>query len=265
MKNNEEKYKQSHHMPFFQFPLMKDFEFKGLTMSAQAVLAGVYESNHEIDPYVKELLPHLQMPENVRESGQQSMTITIEGYKKYWQKAKEKTCCYPGPLSFSTMKAGAKSDIISTVDCILTRIPINSGYSPSRWKQVIDVMIPKKAGITNLNSLRTIVLFHPDCNYAFKHIGREMMYLAEKTKTLAPEQYGSWKNHRAIDLEVNKALTYDILRQLKRPGAISSNDAKSCYDLIGHSQASMIMQWHGVPKSAVDCLFTTLQDAEHRV
>ena len=27
----------------------------------------------------------------------------------------------------------------------------------------------------------------------------------------------------------------------------------------------MIMQRHGVPKVAVDCLFTTLQDAEHKV
>lgn len=265
MANNEEKYKQSHRTPFFQFPLMGDFGFKGLTTLAQALLAGVYESNHQIDSYVTELMPHLQMPQNVCERGHNSMTITFEGYRNYWKKAKESTSCYPGPLSFATMKAGAKSDMISTTDCILTRVPIDSGYSPSRWKQAIDVMIPKMAGLTQLNSLQTIVLFRLDCNYAFKHIGHEMMRLAEETKTLAPEQYGSRQNHRAIDLAVNKTLTYDILRQLKRPGAICSNNAKSCYDLIGHTQASIIMQQHGVPKSVVDCLFTTLQDVEHRV
>jgi hypothetical protein len=43
-----------------------------------------------------------------------------------------------------------------------------------------------------------------------------MMAVAEKTGALAPEQYGSRKKHKAIDLAVNKALTFDILRQLKR-------------------------------------------------
>jgi hypothetical protein len=65
-----------------------------------------------------------------------------------------------------------------------------------------------------------------------------------------------------MDLAVNKALTYDLLRQLKRTGAVCSNDAKSCYDLIGYAQASLAMQRHGVPKPAVDCLFTTLQDGD---
>lgn len=129
----------------------------------------------------------------------------------------------------------------------------------------MDVMILKKSGLTQLSALRTIVLFPVDCNYAFKHIGREMMCIAEYTKTLAPEQYGSRKDHKTMDLAINKVLTYNLLRQLKRTGALCSNDAKSCYDLIGHAQASLAMQRHGVPRSAVDCLFTTLQDAKHRV
>ncbi len=87
----------------------------------------------------------------------------------------------------------------------------------------------------------------------------------EHTQSLAPEQYGSRRGHRSIDLVVNKALTYDLLRQLKRPGAICSSDARFCYDLIGHSQASIAMQRNGVPKPAVDCLFTTLQNATHQV
>ena len=92
-----------------------------------------------------------------------------------------------------------------------------------------------------------------------------MMQVAEKTKSLTPEQYGSRKKHKAIDLAVNKALTFDILQQLKRAGAICSNDAKSCYDLIGHTQASLSMQRVGVPKSIINCLFTTLQEAVHQV
>lgn len=45
MENNENKYKQAHHSPFFQFPLVEEFGFKGLITASQAVLSGVYESS----------------------------------------------------------------------------------------------------------------------------------------------------------------------------------------------------------------------------
>jgi hypothetical protein len=100
-------------------------------------------------------------------------------------------------------------------------------------------MIMKKSGVTTLNGLHTVVLFPVDANYAFKHC--------------------------ATNLAVNKVLTYDLMRQLKRPGAVCSNDAKSCYDLIGHTVASLAMQRMGVPKGVADCLFTTLQSGIHEV
>lgn len=91
------------------------------------------------------------------------------------------------------------------------------------------------------------------------------MKVAEATKFLAPEQYESRKQHRAINLAVCKALIYDLIRQARRPGAICSNDAKSCHDLMGHTQASIVMQRNRVPKADVDCLFSTLQKATHQV
>jgi hypothetical protein len=127
-------------------------------------------------------------------------------------------------------------------------------------------MIPKRSGLTNLDALRTIVLFEADCYYAFKHIGREMMHTAEATSSMAPEQYGSRKCHKSIDLAVNKSLTNDLLRQLKWPdGTIYPNDAKVCYDLIGHTQATLAMQKLAVPEPAMCCLFSTLQDMSHQV
>jgi hypothetical protein len=126
-------------------------------------------------------------------------------------------------------------------------------------------MLLKKSRITTINSLRTIVLFPVDCNFAFKHVGKQMMWLAESTNTLAEVQYGSRKHHHSINLAVNKTLTFDILRQLKRPGAICSNDAKSCYNLIEHPQASLAMQRVGVPWEFIDCLITTLQEGHDQV
>lgn len=92
-----------------------------------------------------------------------------------------------------------------------------------------------------------------------------MMYNAKRNGSLATEQYGSRKGHRSIDLVVDKTLSNDLFRQLKSPGALCSNDAKSCYDLIAHSPASVAMQRQGIPECATTCMFTTLQELKHQV
>jgi hypothetical protein len=92
-----------------------------------------------------------------------------------------------------------------------------------------------------------------------------MMRNAKIHRTLAPEQFGSRKNLQAIDLAVNKVLTNDILCQLKSPGAICANNAKSCYDLIVHPSAVLAMRRQGVPESVMTCLFNTLQEVKHQV
>jgi len=263
--SNNAKFLQSSHTPFYLPPLKDEFGFKGLTNSAQAALAGLYESNFDIQEQVLDVITQWQMPQAVRDLGPINMDLSFDQYTSFWRKAKEDTSCFPSALSFSTMKAGSFDSSIASLDCSMTRIPLKYGFAPNRWKHCLDVMLLKKSGITDLSGLRTIVLFPVDCNYAFKHVGRSMMRIAEQTKSLAPEQYGSRKRHKAIDLAVNKALTFDILRQLKRAGAICSNDAKSCYDLIGHTQASLSMQRVGVPRNIIKCLFTTLQEAVHTV
>jgi len=264
MKNNEAKFRQSHHRPFFHDPLNEISAFKGSHLKHQGSWR-VYMNVMKQLQKPKQLLEALAMPSSIRTSGTQSMDISLDSYRSFWRKAKEATSSYPGAISFSTMKAGASSDLISAIECNMTRIPLRTGYPLKRWKKCMDVMILKKSGITSLNSLRTVCLFATDCNYAFKHIGREMMRHAECNAALAPEQYGSRKRRRATDLATNKALTYDIIRQLKWPAAVCSNDTKSCYDLIGHTQASLAMQRMGVPQAAIDCLFTTLQNATHKV
>ena len=103
------------------------------------------------------------------------------------------------------MKAGAYDKDIAALDCSMTRIPLKVGFAPDRWKFCLDVML------MILSGLRTIVLFPVDCNFAFKHVGHQMMQVAELTRSLAPKQYGSRKQHKAIDLAINKALTFDIL------------------------------------------------------
>ena len=83
------------------------------------------------------------MPQEVRALGQQSMEISLESYQGLWKKANEKTSAYPDALSFATMKVGASDEIISELEGSLINIALNSGYSPVRWRHLLDVMILK--------------------------------------------------------------------------------------------------------------------------
>jgi hypothetical protein len=262
--SNKKKFQQSFGTPFYNYPYNKLFGYLGITPASKQVLDGTFIPPAEASTHMKDFLKHLIMPLAIK-NNPTTMELSVDTFIHYWKKARENTACFPSEFSFATFKASSHDIFLATMDCILTRIPLNTGYSPQRWQRAVDVMIPKKTNRTDIDNLRTICLFEVDANFSFKHIGRQMMINAEKHQTLAKEQYGSRKRHRAIDLALNKVLTNDILRQAKRIGAICSNDAKACYDLIGHAQASLCMQRQGVPQSAVKCLFTTLQSATHSV
>jgi hypothetical protein len=96
-------------------------------------------------------------------------------------------------------KAGAFSDLISEVGAILTDILLQTGYSPKRWRKAVNAMLRKKEGISLIDYVRTIVLFHSDYNYMKKIVGRKMMWNAELFGQLASEQFGSRAGHRGIE------------------------------------------------------------------
>jgi hypothetical protein len=181
-----------------------------VTDLSDKVLKGNWVIAESTPEHIKSFLTHVATPQ-VIQNNPTTMEMTITSYVAFWKHAKENISCYPSELSFSTMKASSHDNYLSTIDCVMTRIPLQTGYSPLRWQRCVDVMIPKKSNMTDIDNLRTICLFKVDANYAFKHIGRKMMHNAELHHTLAQEQYGSRKKHRAIDLALNKVLTNDLL------------------------------------------------------
>ncbi len=265
MASTKRKYTASFHTPFMIPPLVNNVGYLATGHAAEEILDGTYSPHDRINRYTRQLLQQLQRPALVEQKGNHPTSMPLETYCNYWKKSKERKSCFPGALSFSTLKAGSRDETIATFKCIMTRIPIFRGYTPNHWKKCLDIMITKKAGLIQVDSLGSIVVFQPDCNYAFKFLGREMMAFAEKNGTLAPEQFGSRRNHCAIDQAVNKVLTNNNLRQGKCPGTISSNDAKSCYDLIVHAPAILSMHQQGVPESTTLCMFQTFQEAQHYV
>jgi hypothetical protein len=112
-------------------------------------------------------------------------------------------------------------------------------------------MLEKKKGNFRVDKMRAILLYEANFNQNNKKLGRDMVYTAEQLQVVAKEQYGSRKHKAATEQCLNKRLTFDLARQLKRPLAMCSNDAKSCYDRIVHSVASLCMRRMGVEEPPI--------------
>jgi hypothetical protein len=147
----------------------------------------------------------------------------------------------------------------------MASFPVCTGYSPKAYQDGMNAMLVKKAGDYQAHRLRTILLFHAEFNHSNKRLASQMMSYAEAKGGLAPEQYGSRKGLSAISHCINKRLTFDLLRQQRIPGALLANDAKSCYDRIVYSVASLCMQRLGVPKQPIQMMFRTIADLRHFV
>ena len=154
---------------------------------------------------------------------------------------------------------------LALIDLQLARIPYLTGYSPLLWQQGINCMLEKKKGNFRVDKLRAILFYEAEFNLINKFIGRESMYSAKRLRGVAWEQYGCRKEHSAVNQGLNKALTCDICLQQKQPFAICSNDAKSCFDHIVHSIASLALQRVGFPPEPLICVFTTIRHLEHRI
>jgi hypothetical protein len=140
--SNKKKFRQSFHTPFYNYPYNKLFGYNGLMHSAQKVLDSTFVPPMDASCHVKDFLQQLVMPHSIRNSTN-NMEITLSSFLSYWRKAKENTSCFPRELSFATMKASTYNIMLSIIDCTMMRIPLQSGYSPTRWKRCVDVMIQK--------------------------------------------------------------------------------------------------------------------------
>jgi hypothetical protein len=85
-----------------------------------------------------------------------------------------------------------------------------------------------------------------------------MMYTAGRLRLVVKEQYKSRKDKAAIEQCLNNRLTSDLAHQLKSLLAMSSNDAKVCYERIAHSVASLCMRRTGVEEPPIVFRVTTI-------
>ena len=193
------------------------------------------------------------------------MEVTEQDYVHSWTKPREHTACAPGPMHYGTFKAMKWSEKATRLHTIMANIPLLTGYTPQRWTQCVDSMLPKKKDEWRPAKLRLTALLMPDFNHNNKILGRRAMAHAEEDGTLAMEQYGSRKHLSASKHALNKRLVLDILRVQRRPAVICANDAKACYDRILHFAAYVSLRKAGLTKQATISMLEPIRRLTHRI
>ena len=172
----------------------------------------------------------------------------------------EMTSSSPSGLHYGLWKANNQDRLLNKVDTMFRAVVFKYGSVFTRWRRALDVEILKEPGNFNIEKQRIIVLIEGDHQLNAKRLSRMVMGSIDKStqELIAKEQYGSRKQHRAVEVILNSRLVDDILRIKRKPGIICSNDARSCYNRIVHLIFAICLRRLGVHpnpiKSTVEML-----------
>ena len=100
----------------------------------------------------------------------------VEDHIQGWKKQNERISSAPIGLHFGHYKAGIQDKDIALFDAAMRSLPYEHGFAPDLWKEIVDVEILKKAGVYNIEKMRTITLMHSDFNMNNKKLGKERDY-----------------------------------------------------------------------------------------
>jgi hypothetical protein len=204
-------FSQSHDTPPMTEPLVSDLGYLADTPESQSILDGTYIPPPGVNFYARLLLRELRMPDNMRLSPMTAVSVTPASNRQAWKRQKEAVSSEPDGLTYSHYIAGSQDDAINQFDALMRSLPYEFGFSPTHWQSITDVEILKKAGVYDIDKMRTITLMDSSFNMNNKQLGRDVMKHAETLGNLAREQYGSRKHHQASTAATNKVLTMDLL------------------------------------------------------
>ena len=256
---NKHKYHQTEATcPFMQEPLLHDFGELGIGPCTQEVLDGTYDPPSSVSEQTKAYIEMCKLP--TEEMIVNPLTRSLEYFCDSWRAMKERTSSRT--IHFGHFKAAIQNDYIMRLHYAMAEIPFRSGYSPTRWQKANNVMILKKEGDTNLERLRTLVLFEADFNHNNKFLGRSMMNHMKDSNKLASEQYSA-PGRKCIDQVLNRRLYFDMIRYQKTSAAMAAADLKSCYDRVAHAPAYLAMRSFGFPSQPIESMFSTIQDVQY--
>ena len=210
MRENQARYDQTR-FPFptppMTEPLYSSFNGPQAESNSYDLLRGAFPSPSS-DPYVNSFLNNCRFPDRLSSN---PLSVTLTDHVAFWQRMGEQKGSEPHGLHNGHFKAGATSPILSQCDATIRNIPFTTGFVPDQWKHLMNFAIEKKTGEKRVTKMRTIQMMNSEFQTNNKKVGKEAMAYAERNGLIPAGQFGSRKEHQAIDLALTKRLTWDLL------------------------------------------------------
>jgi hypothetical protein len=195
-----------------------------------------------------------------------SAHIASSDFQALYKIMDEQTSSSPSGRHIGHYKAAVKHDHLANLHSMMMSIPMQAGFSPERWRQIIDVMLEKKQGDHIVHRLRIIALQESDfnqCNGLL--IGRPVLHNLEDHQVLPDMQNGSRPSKMCHSAVLKKQLTFDIHRYKKQTIAYIENDAVGFYDRIANPLILIFLQILGLSPSVMVSLAKTWEHTYHRI
>ena len=262
---NQRKYHLSENgtSQFLDDNFIKDLGHHGEGPDILKVLKGTYISPDHTTVATQDYLDACATPHStLKRAGHPTIYQRYNIHTKSWGCRKEKTTTYN--QSMAHYKAIFADDYMSWFFFQRADIPELTGYSPSRHRKCVDLMIMKKQQCFDIRKQRTLGILDTEFNQNNKRIGHEGMKNALELNKIAKEQFAI-KNSAAAEQIVSKRAVLDHSQYMRNTILLASSDLEACYDRIIHTAASLALLRVGIPHSKINAMFETIQKMTHRI
>jgi hypothetical protein len=270
-KRNIQHFGQAQGSPFTIPPLNK-LKWQANSIEAKEIIEGSIPTSFLTEnPYTNKVLRYIAQREKLPEI---DTYILPEQVSKGFRKWRETTStspsgCHLGLRRIATYSSedteteeSRKKVLKAQTDII--NIPIQRGFSPTRWRKVVNAMLEKIPGKPYLHKLRVIHILEADYNLALKEIfGRRLMWNCEQLNKLGDIQDGFRKGRSTIKTLLHAELVNDYNKRLRINNFVGMTDISGCFDRIVTPIISLINRKNGCPKEAVEMHATNLERAQY--
>ena len=265
---NIKQYHQAHDTPFAQEPLYSFFGPDGTTPFAQDFIKGARlpeEIFAQLQPETQRILNAYQKP--AANLYDKKAIISPSQFTSCYKNVGEKiSSSIISKRHVGHYKAILDHPALVQLHSTMMTIPYRYGFTFQRWKEVVDVVLPKDEGEYKIHRFRIIRLVESDFNQSLGMLlARPMGHFLEDTSVYPEMQYGSRDGQMTISAVLNKVLTFDIVRMRKIVMVTEENDAIGCYDRVMQQKVSLYLQRMGVSLAVLICVCRTFDETRHYI
>ncbi len=231
---NTRQYHQATNTPFATEPLAFYIGSEADTLGADNLLRGNMppdDTTHLLQPETIQLLRTVATNNMQHAHPGLDINISVEAFQSCYKAVKENTSSSPSGHHVGHYKAAAMNDHLTAIHAMMRTIPFRAGFSPQKWRRVVDIMLEKQPGNSQIHRLRILALLESDFNQAVHIIiARQLSFHLEDNNMVPAMQYGSREGRQCVSAVLNKQLTHDIIDHKKSTAVFIENDATGCYD-----------------------------------